>query len=100
MDLQQDKIIQLEGKIETEEPYTTFGKVVSNSEASINIGAFTKLLYDKHGIRYNTTYKGSPTVEAIQAFFNIKKDGLLGKVTVQGFQSRFGLKVDNTKELN
>lgn len=51
MDLQQDKIIQLEGKIERDEPYTTFGKVVANSDASINIGAFAKLLYDKHGIK-------------------------------------------------
>lgn len=50
MDLQQDKIVQLEGKIERDEPYATFGKAVSNSVASINIGSFAKLLYDKHGM--------------------------------------------------
>ena len=41
----------LENKIKRDEPYTTFGKVVANSDASINIGAFAKLLYDKHGIK-------------------------------------------------
>ncbi|QJE31829.1 BRO family protein [Heyndrickxia coagulans] len=31
-------------------PYTSFGKVVSNSTGAISIGAFAKMLYDKHGI--------------------------------------------------
>lgn len=47
---EQKKRKQLEGKIERDEPYATFGKVVSNSDASINIGSFAKLLYDKHRI--------------------------------------------------
>src|SRR5699024_3642996 len=34
-----------------DQPYTTFGKVVSGSEASINVGAFAKLMYDNHGIK-------------------------------------------------
>lgn len=50
MDLQQEKIYQLENRIKRDEPYATFGKAVSNSDASINVGAFAKLLYDKHGI--------------------------------------------------
>lgn len=48
---EQQKRKQLENKIERDEPYTTFGKVVANSDASINIGSFAKLLYDKHGIK-------------------------------------------------
>ncbi|MDQ0176042.1 phage antirepressor [Bacillus chungangensis] len=32
-------------------PYTSFGKVVSNSNASINVGSFAKLMYDEHGIK-------------------------------------------------
>ncbi|MGG3706994.1 BRO family protein [Heyndrickxia coagulans] len=31
-------------------PYTSFGKVVSNSTGAVSIGAFAKMLYDKHGI--------------------------------------------------
>lgn len=50
MEIQQKKILQLEGKLKRDEPYTTFGKAVSNSNASINIGSFSRLLYDKHGI--------------------------------------------------
>lgn len=51
MEIQEQKIKHLEGQIKRDEPYTTFGKVVANSDASINIGAFAKLLYDKHSIR-------------------------------------------------
>lgn len=50
LQIQQQKVVQLENKIKRNEPYTNFGKVVSNSNASINIGSFAKLLYDKHGI--------------------------------------------------
>lgn len=50
MDLQQQKIERLETQKKRDEPYTTFGKVVSNSDASINIGSFAKLVYDKHGL--------------------------------------------------
>lgn len=31
-------------------PYTTFGKAVAGSNASINVGAFAKMMYEKHGI--------------------------------------------------
>lgn len=48
--VEQQKRKQLEVQRQQDEPYTTFGKVVANSDASINIGAFAKLLYDKHGI--------------------------------------------------
>lgn len=50
LQIQKQKVEQLEYKIKRDEPYTNFGKVVSNSNASINIGSFSRLLYDKHGI--------------------------------------------------
>jgi anti-repressor protein len=50
MDLQQQKIMELESKIEKDKQYTNFGKVVAISDGSINVGAFAKLIYDKHGI--------------------------------------------------
>lgn len=50
MDFQQQKIVMLETKIQEDEPYTNFGKVVSMSDGAINVGAFAKILYDKHGI--------------------------------------------------
>src|SRR5690625_3544450 len=48
---EQQKRKLLEEQKKRDEPYTTFGKVVATSDASINIGAFAKLLYDKHGIK-------------------------------------------------
>lgn len=42
---------KIEQQQKLDQPYTTFGKVVSNSTASINIGAFAKMMYDEHGIR-------------------------------------------------
>ncbi len=51
MDLQQKKILELETKIQSDLPYTSFGKIVSNSTGAISIGAFAKILYDKHGIK-------------------------------------------------
>src|SRR5699024_3585240 len=48
---EQEKRKQLEEQKRRDEPYTTFGKVVATSDASINIGSFAKLLYDKHGIK-------------------------------------------------
>lgn len=50
MDFQQQKIIQLETKIQTDKKYTDFGKVVSLSDGAINVGAFAKIMYDKHGV--------------------------------------------------
>lgn len=48
---EREQRIQLEQQRKLDEPYTTFGKVVSGSDAAINIGAFAKLMYDKHGIK-------------------------------------------------
>ncbi|WP_339233909.1 BRO family protein [Oceanobacillus sp. FSL W7-1281] len=42
---------QIEQQRQEELPYTNFGKAVSNSSAAINIGAFSKLMYDEHGIK-------------------------------------------------
>ncbi len=42
---------QIEQQRQEELPYTNFGKAVSNSSAAINIGAFSKLMYDKYGIK-------------------------------------------------
>lgn len=49
--VEQEKRKQLEEQQKRDQPYTTFGKVVSSSDASINIGAFAKLMYDEHGIK-------------------------------------------------
>lgn len=48
---EQQKRKQLEEQRKRDEPYTNFGKVVANSDASISVGAFAKLLYDEHGIK-------------------------------------------------
>lgn len=32
-------------------PYTNFGKIVSNSNGAISVGAFAKMMYDQHGMR-------------------------------------------------
>lgn len=50
MDFQQEKISVLETKIQTEKKYTDFGKVVSLSDGAINVGAFAKIMYEKHGV--------------------------------------------------
>lgn len=52
-DLKEEREIrfQLEKQKQLDEPYTTFGKVVSNSTASINVGAFAKMMYDEHGMK-------------------------------------------------
>ncbi|ALX49709.1 phage antirepressor KilAC domain-containing protein [Lentibacillus amyloliquefaciens] len=41
---------KLEQQRRLDEPYTTFGKVVSNSIVAINVGAFAKMMYDEYGI--------------------------------------------------
>lgn len=43
---------QIEQQRQEELPYTNFGKAVSNSNAAINVGAFSKMLYDEHGIKF------------------------------------------------
>ncbi|WP_373894415.1 phage antirepressor KilAC domain-containing protein [Virgibacillus sp. CBA3643] len=48
---EQEKRSQAEYQIRIDKPYTTFGKAVSNSSASINIGAFAKMMYDEHGMK-------------------------------------------------
>lgn len=50
MDIQQQKIVQLETQIQSEKKYTDFGKVVSLSDGAINVGAFAKIMYDEHGV--------------------------------------------------
>lgn len=50
MQIQDKKILELENKIQEDKRYTDFGKVVEMSEAAVNIGAFVKIVYDKHGI--------------------------------------------------
>lgn len=45
---QRDKVIAQQ---QADLPYTNFGKVVSNSNGAISIGAFAKMMYDKHGIK-------------------------------------------------
>ncbi|TFJ93151.1 phage antirepressor [Lentibacillus salicampi] len=42
---------KLEQQRRLDEPFTTFGKVVSNSTAAINVGAFAKMMYDEYGIK-------------------------------------------------
>ncbi|WP_117168845.1 phage antirepressor KilAC domain-containing protein [Paraliobacillus sediminis] len=42
---------QLQQQRQEELPYTTFGKAVSNTTASINIGAFAKMIYEENGIK-------------------------------------------------
>lgn len=41
---------RLAHQIEQDRRYTDFGKVVSNSNAAINVGAFAKMIFEKHGI--------------------------------------------------
>ncbi|SEP57763.1 Prophage antirepressor [Virgibacillus subterraneus] len=48
---EQEKRSQAEYQIKIDKPYTTFGKAVSNSSASINVGAFAKMMYDEHGMK-------------------------------------------------
>jgi anti-repressor protein len=50
MEFQNKKILFLETKIHEEKPYTDFGKVVAICDGAINVGAFAKLIYEKHGI--------------------------------------------------
>lgn len=51
MDFQQRKIYELENQIKSDMQYTNFGKVVAVSNGAINVGAFAKLIYEKHGIK-------------------------------------------------
>ncbi len=43
---------QIEQQRQEELPYTNFGKAVSNSQAAISVGAFSKMLYDEHGMKF------------------------------------------------
>jgi anti-repressor protein len=47
---ERSKRILAETQIHEEKPYTDFGKIVALSDGAINVGAFSKLIYDKHGI--------------------------------------------------
>lgn len=50
MQIQDRKIIELQTQIQEDKRYTDFGKVVETSEAAVSIGAFVKIIFDKHGI--------------------------------------------------
>ncbi|KIL74177.1 phage antirepressor KilAC domain-containing protein [Bacillus badius] len=43
--------LMLEEQIKQDQPYTNFGKIVSNSNGAISVGAFAKMLYDQHGLK-------------------------------------------------
>jgi anti-repressor protein len=45
------KINSLQNQIELDQPYTSFGKAVSNSIGAIPIGEFCKILYQNDGIK-------------------------------------------------
>ncbi|MFC0525813.1 phage antirepressor [Pontibacillus salicampi] len=45
---QRDQIIEQQ---QLDKPYTDFGRVISNSSGSINIGSFAKMMYDQHGLK-------------------------------------------------
>jgi anti-repressor protein len=45
------KVLEMKKSIELDKPYTTFGKAVADSEASINVGEFCKNIYKEHGLK-------------------------------------------------
>ncbi|MDQ0299685.1 anti-repressor protein [Salibacterium salarium] len=48
---EQEKRQAVEHQLRLDKPYSTFGKAISKSNASINVGAFAKMMYDDHGIK-------------------------------------------------
>lgn len=40
----------LHKQIEADSPYTKFGKVVAIADGSVNVGTFSKMIYEKHGV--------------------------------------------------
>ncbi|MFJ7971278.1 antA/AntB antirepressor family protein [Psychrobacillus sp. NPDC096389] len=50
MQIQDRKIIELQTQIQEDKRYTDFGRVVETSEATVSIGAFVKIIFDKHSI--------------------------------------------------
>ncbi|MGJ9384291.1 antA/AntB antirepressor family protein [Salipaludibacillus sp. CF4.18] len=79
MDLQQLKIKQLEAEKQENLPYTNFGKIVSNSQGAINIGAFAKMMFDDHGIK-------------------IGRNKMFGWLREHGFLIRTGREYNNPKQ--
>ncbi|WP_339165420.1 phage antirepressor KilAC domain-containing protein [Siminovitchia sp. FSL W7-1587] len=61
-------------------PYTSFGKVVSNSSTSINVGSFSKMVYEKHGI-------------------NLGRNKMFDWLREQGFLIKSGREKNNPKQL-
>lgn len=45
------KVIEMQERIKLDEPYTTFGKAVSDNKASISIGEFAKIINKDHGVQ-------------------------------------------------
>ena len=50
MQIQDRKILELQNQIQVDKRYTDFGKVVEMSDAAVNVGAFVKIIFDKHRI--------------------------------------------------
>ena len=40
----------LHKQIEADSPYTKFGKVVAIADGAVNVGTFSKMIYEKHGV--------------------------------------------------
>lgn len=51
LDTERQEKQQLQTQILVDKPFTNFGKIVSNSTGAISVGAFAKMMFDKHGIK-------------------------------------------------
>lgn len=80
MDIQQKQITALEKQIEQDKRYTAFGKIVSGSSAAINIGAFSKMMYEKHGI-------------------NLGRNKMFDWLREKGYLIKFGREKNNPKQM-
>ncbi|MDL4842798.1 BRO family protein [Aquibacillus rhizosphaerae] len=70
---------QLEQKHKADLPYTNFGKAVSNSNASINVGTFAKMMYDEHNLR-------------------IGRNKMFAWLRAKGYLIKFGREKNNPKQ--
>ncbi|QKS71695.1 phage antirepressor KilAC domain-containing protein [Paenalkalicoccus suaedae] len=70
---------QLLKKQKKDEPFTNFGKAVSNTDAAINLGAYAKLIYDKHGV-------------------NIGRNKLIAWMRDKGYLIKSGREKNNAKQ--
>jgi len=51
MERKDKEIETLQETIKVDAPYTNFGKIVSLSDGSVNVGVFAKMVYEQHGIK-------------------------------------------------